>query len=1737
MSRSFMHSRPARLLVLVLIAAIVATSVPVTAQAPTVSSPLASDPDVRANRNKPRVDGPADRLVLPTRPSSADIFAARVFPEPLIPVGGEPTDDENAALGRALRTFYARPDRSAAGALTSFLDSYPTSVWRPSLLANLGSLYRRSGAFSRALDAFDQSWRLTKDSAEPSAQAVADYAISSWLEVVASFGQSETVQTRLEEIGARNVRGSAATRLSQARETAFLLRTYPDQVIASGPEALRVILDEQGLLGETVPAPLSSYKPTAAGTSLAELDVLADALGLGFRAARWNGQGPIPVPSVFHWKLGHFSPIVERQGDRYRIVDVALGGMFWVSAATLGEEGSGHFLIPTGGASGPWSPVTEAESGTVVGHSCVAGGPPPPPPPPPGCSPTAKKPKKKKRRNPGMCGYLLEPKSVSVQLVDTPLSYSPALGPDVEFVLSYQQHELFQPQTFAYANVGRMWSFEWQRFLQEDPGYCITVCIAAHVWLYEAGSRELYFDPNSDGTYDPNWQSRATVVRVSSSPVRYERRFPDGSIEVYAIPDGAAAGERRIFISQMIDPQGQSIAFTWDAQARVIAVTDAIGQVTELAYDHPTDSRRITSVTDPFGRVATLQYTADGVLSSITDTIGITSSFTYGYGDFVASMTTPYGTTTFRHEANPDDAWWARMVEATDPLGETEHLHYEWLTTAVPATLPASEVPTGFEGKNGVINHYNTFYWNKQAWKAAPGDKSKAVITRRLLMSEHPQTKKMVTVPHSVKLPLEGRVWYDYPGQGASSNVVGWFEEPSTIGRKLDDGSSQIWQYTYDSFGNVLTATDPLGRRTSYTYASNGVDLLTIRQTTGSENQLLASFSNYTAQHVPQTIVDAAGRTTSVTYNSAGQPLTITNAKSEVTTLAYDTDGQLESVDGPGTGDTSTFTYDGYGRLRTLTTPEGYSTTTDYDLFDRVTKVTYPDGSYDGYTYDRLDLSSVRDRLGRVTRFYYTARRELAGTRDPLGRTVQQIWGPDGTLDRLLDGKRQATSWEYDVQGRSTREVRADNSDTTYTYEAIGGRLKTVTDPEDQVKTYTYFLDDAMASVAYTNANTATPSVSYTYDPIYGRVSTMVDGLGTTTYTYHPVGVDGAGQVSTVDGARANDTLIYVYDELGRVTNRALNAVGVAWVYDTLGRVTSETNPVGAFAYTYDGVTARPATTTYPNGQTTTYSYYGNTGDRRLQTLHHKLSGGATLSKFDYAYDKVGNILSWQQQADAAAPTQWSYAYDIADQLLSALKKTTDPTPTLLARFHYSYDAAGNRTSEQIGNNVSGVAVNALNRLVSQQPAGQLHVGGSLNEPGTVTVNGRATVADASNAFSARVPVQSGANALTVVAKDGSGNTRTQIYDLDSTGANNTFTHDANGNMTSDGNRSFEWDAENRLVAINIGTHRSEFTYDGWNRRTRVVEKESGVTIRDASLFWAEGSIAEERVSAGAVNRFFSDAESHDSVSKFVTRDHLGSVREVTDASGSILTRNEFDPFGRISRVSGSEDSRFGFAGLMAHTPSGLALAVYRAYDSQQGRWISDDPIGLAGGLNLYAYAAANPVRFVDPAGLNPAVLAIQGAQVGSLAGPAGTIAGAVIGAAIGYLIFTTVKDVYGGRNLPWRGEPNTTVRGDKQTRRYGPDGYPDVDVDLPHPGHKPDTPHAHDITRPKDGSPPKGGKGQDRGEPRDIRPDDPPMPRGGPQNPTAPGGGGPKNPNSTGGPKSSPTGGPKSTPNNTPRC
>ncbi len=104
----------------------------------------------------------------------------------------------------------------------------------------------------------------------------------------------------------------------------------------------------------------------------------------------------------------------------------------------------------------------------------------------------------------------------------------------------------------------------------------------------------------------------------------------------------------------------------------------------------------------------------------------------------------------------------------------------------------------------------------------------------------------------------------------------------------------------------------------------------------------------------------------------------------------------------------------------------------------------------------------------------------------------------------------------------------------------------------------------------------------------------------------------------------------------------------------------------------------------------------------------------------------------------------------------------------------------------------------------------------------------------------------------------------------------------------------------------------------------------------------------------------------------YYTRDHLGSIRELTDAGGNVRARYAYDPYGRRTKVSGDVDADFGFAGMFWSSEASLALTHFRAYDPELGRWLSRDPLRnaeLREGPNLYAYVRNNPVNLIDPSG------------------------------------------------------------------------------------------------------------------------------------------------------------------------
>ncbi|HEY9684990.1 MAG TPA: RHS repeat-associated core domain-containing protein [Oculatellaceae cyanobacterium] len=153
----------------------------------------------------------------------------------------------------------------------------------------------------------------------------------------------------------------------------------------------------------------------------------------------------------------------------------------------------------------------------------------------------------------------------------------------------------------------------------------------------------------------------------------------------------------------------------------------------------------------------------------------------------------------------------------------------------------------------------------------------------------------------------------------------------------------------------------------------------------------------------------------------------------------------------------------------------------------------------------------------------------------------------------------------------------------------------------------------------------------------------------------------------------------------------------------------------------------------------------------------------------------------------------------------------------------------------------------------------------------------------------------------------------------------------------------------------------------------KIVEATGGSITSTKQFVWASGAMKEGRDASGNVlSKYFTTGQTLSGTSYFYNKDVLGSIREMTDSSANIQAQSNYDPFGRVSQLQGAQFSDFQYAGYYLHRPSGLALTLARAYSSSFGRWINRDPIGEAGGVNMYTYALNEPMSISDPSGLAP---------------------------------------------------------------------------------------------------------------------------------------------------------------------
>lgn len=899
---------------------------------------------------------------------------------------------------------------------------------------------------------------------------------------------------------------------------------------------------------------------------------------------------------------------------------------------------------------------------------------------------------------PGMPVYSISPMLISLTMRDTPLSYRPPVGPAMDVTLSYNQLDIDQPTHFTYSNLGPKWTFNWLGYVQDDPnapGSSKTL-----VYL-ETGPGRLYsgYDAGT-GAFAPEPETGAQLVRVQASPVTYERRFPDGSKDVFAEDDGSSQYPRRIFLTRRVDAQGNAVSLAYDDQHRLTQVADTHGHA--LAFDYADAERPflITGAHDSFGRSVSLDYDASGRLAGVTDAIGMHSSFGYDGGTNITSLSTPYGETTFSSHQSGTRRW----IDITNANGDTSRMEFNQAVSGVP--FSESQVPQGIHAFNRYINSRDTFFWDAQAFKEAAGNYSKAVIyhwTHKT--SGRGLSSVTADALESVKYPLESRIWYDHPDD--ISGGSGSLNMPSVIARVLPDGSTQITRNTYNDLGRLLRSIDPTGLQTDYTYAPNQVDLVQVERT-GPDGYHAVETYSYNDQHRVLSHTDETGAATHYTYNDAGQLLTETDALGGVTRYGYDESGNKTTVT-DANGHVTTYGYDALGRMTRMTDPLGRATTYAYDVLNRLVRTTFPDGSYEAVTWNRLDKAAVRDRNGNVTTFTYDALRHCIGQTDALGETTSWTYYPNGLLKSRTDANGHTTTWQRDLEGRITAVTDANGATGTFAYDSADRRIRS-TNALGQSTAYAYdrndrltrtidangvIVDSAYTSRGWLSSRTTRARADGTPSAADATASFAYNGRGDQTAATDADGVaitrtyDAARRLVAVDDAFGN-THVYTRDAVGNLLAEADSAAGNT----QLSRLSS---------YEYDAANQRVRFLD-ADGQVTQYSYDPN---GRLSDTRDPLGIHAS-SVFDPEGQLVRSIAGTRDAGDAHAATGdgagarnasaaiSTYRYDAAERLVAvvdpdglATRYVYDPVGQKVRQESpdtgtttYSYDAAGNRTGQ-----------------------------------------------------------------------------------------------------------------------------------------------------------------------------------------------------------------------------------------------------------------------------------------------------------------------------------------------------------------------------------------------------------------------------------------------------------------------
>ncbi|MBI5425305.1 MAG: RHS repeat-associated core domain-containing protein [Opitutae bacterium] len=804
-------------------------------------------------------------------------------------------------------------------------------------------------------------------------------------------------------------------------------------------------------------------------------------------------------------------------------------------------------------------------------------------------------------------------------------------------------------------------------------------------------------------------------------------------------------------------------------------------------------------------------------------------------------------------------------------------------------------------------------------------------------------------------------------------------------------GIAFLQAHNYDLFGNATVATTTLNRPARLVTVTTDVPGSSVDDITWTRNGLL--LKKQTAQNL----------TYSYTYDHFRRLIGEVDPRTGNAETAYYPNGNIGAAGKvqfkkDTAGNQTSYTYSAAtGRLTAETNAQGktryFSYTARGEIGTQWGATTYP-VAYDYSAYgERTAMATFRggSDWGQPT---------WPATAGPADLTTWAYDPATGTLTSKTDAANKTVSYTYDARLQLKTRTWARNVTTTYSYSAVTGE-QTGLDYSD-----------------------STPDLSYTHNRL-GQTATVTDATGTRSFAYGATTMLPTSE--TLPSTFASRVLSRSYQTsgvVGRYQGYSLSGasgtgtdITSSYGYDSYGRLNAVSADGTTFNYAYTpNSTLLASIADTASGWTQTRTYLTNADN--LDVLETKFST-ATLAKFDYAYDSLlrrteliqsGNMFN--RYIGGGLVTKWTY--DDRSEVTSA-KSYHGTNPTDLSQpvgqrdYGFSFDNIGNRISSSVDSHATGYTSSPLNQIATRSPHGSVAVTGLAPAAATVSVNGSATgVARQGEYFSTAFCANNATAALwlslTTASSYGGSNTR-GVY-LARTGQ--TYQYDFDGNLTSDEQWDYTWDAENRLVSIqttavaaSLGApnQRFVFTYDHQGRRVskQAFTWSSGWVLQGERRFIYDGwnLIAEYTVSGSTLTLAGAYHWGLDVVGDLVRSGGVGALLQVwlfgqgahavvydangnlgglvNPATGAFSALYEYGPFGETLRAEGpvAQSNPFRFSTKYTDNETGLVYYGLRYYSPSLGRFVNRDPSEEQGGLNLYAFCRNNGVNSWDRLGLD----------------------------------------------------------------------------------------------------------------------------------------------------------------------